>query len=44
MEPAIKSLLDYVDKHFAHEEDLQKKAIIPTRRRIFNSMRTISAN
>ena len=25
MEPAIKFLLDYVDKHFAHEENLQKK-------------------
>ena len=44
MEPAIKFLLDYVDKHFAHEENLQKKAIIPIKKRILSSMRTISAN
>ncbi len=25
LEPAVKFLLDYVNKHFAHEEELQKK-------------------
>ncbi len=29
MEPAIKFLIDYVDKHFSHEEDLQMKAKYP---------------
>ena len=29
MEPAIKFLLDYVDKHFAHEEQLQQASGYP---------------
>ncbi len=29
LEPTIKFLLNYVDKHFAHEEDLQKKYNYP---------------
>lgn len=29
MEPAIKFLLDYVGKHFAHEEQLQQKSGYP---------------
>lgn len=35
MEPAIKFLLDYVDKHFAHEEDLQKKSNYPNQKAHF---------
>lgn len=30
VEPTIKFLLDYVDKHFAHEEELQQKNKYPT--------------
>lgn len=29
MEPAIKFLIDYVDKHFSHEEGLQMKSKYP---------------
>lgn len=29
IEPTVKFLLDYVDKHFAHEEELQKKSGYP---------------
>ncbi len=35
MESAIKFLLDYVDKHFAHEEDLQKKSNYPNQKAHF---------
>ncbi len=30
LEPTAKFLLDYVDKHFAHEEDLQRKYQYPS--------------
>lgn len=29
LEPTVKFLLDYVDKHFAHEEELQKRSAYP---------------
>lgn len=29
LEPTVKFLLDYVDKHFAHEEELQKQSRYP---------------
>ena len=29
LEPTLRFLLDYVNKHFAHEEDLQKKSGYP---------------